>query len=146
MSHFTHTTISSITDTLHQGMNIPWSSKRMVSTVAMIAKATNAFGHLRKFTFTNHCLSVNVKRAVYKAVVLATLLIGLECWAVKAGQIRHLEVFHHHCVRSILSATRHRQWTECTSHDMLLREFRMIDGLKSILIQRHMRWLGHNYM
>ena len=41
------------------------------------------------------CVLGCFKRAVYKAVVLATLLYGLECWAVKAGQIRHLEVFHH---------------------------------------------------
>ena len=56
----------------------------------IIARTTNAFGHLRKSIFTNHCLPVNVKRAVYKAVVLATLLYGSECWAVKASQIPYI--------------------------------------------------------
>ena len=53
----------------------------------------------------NHHLSVNVKRAGYKAVVLGTLLRGLECWAVKASQLHCLEVFHHRCVRCILGIT-----------------------------------------
>ena len=49
-----------------------------------IAKAARAFGCLKKSIFTNLHLSVSVKRAVYKAVVLTTLLYGSECWAVKA--------------------------------------------------------------
>ena len=78
--------------------------------------------------FTNYYLSVN---AVYKIVVLDTLLYGPECWAVKAGQIRHLKVFHHRCtcVRCILGVTRHRQWTEHLSDNTLLREFGIIIGL-----------------
>ena len=43
------------------------------------AKPANAFGYLKKPIFTSDRVSVNVKRAVYKAVVLATLLHGLEC-------------------------------------------------------------------
>ena len=43
------------------------------------AKPANAFGYLKKPIFTSHHVSVNVKHAVYKAVVLATLLHGSEC-------------------------------------------------------------------
>ena len=50
-----------------------------------IAKAAKAFGCLKKPIFTNHHLPVNVKRAVYKAVVLATLFHGPQCWVVKAS-------------------------------------------------------------
>ena len=55
-----------------------------------IAKAASAFGNLRKSIFTNQSLSVDGQRAIYKAVVLATL-------------------FHHQCVRCILTVTHHQQ-------------------------------------
>ena len=52
------------------------------------AKPANAFGYLKKPIFTSHHVSVNVKRAVYKAVVLATLLqlrvLGSESYPVKS--------------------------------------------------------------
>ena len=41
------------------------------------AKAARAFGCLKKSIFTNPHLSVTVKRAVYRAVVLATLVYGV---------------------------------------------------------------------
>ena len=63
--------------------------------------------------------------------MLATLLYGLECWAVKAGQIRHLEVFHHHCVRYILDVTCSGLNTY-VSNDTLLREFGMICWPKKV--------------
>lgn len=50
-----------------------------------IVKAAYAFSCLKKSIFTNHSLSVNVKCAVYKTVVLTTLWHGSECWAVKAN-------------------------------------------------------------
>jgi len=104
-----------------------------------MAKAANAFGCLKKSILTNHHLSVGVKCAVYKAVVLATLLYGSECWAVKASHIRHLEVFHHRCMRCILGVTHYQQWTGHVSNNTLLREFGMSDGLKHMLMERRMR-------
>ena len=94
-----------------------------------IAKAANAFGCLKKSIFTNNCLSIAVKHAVYKAVVLVTLLYGSECWAVKVYQ---LEVFHHRCVQCILGVSRHQQWTKHISNHELLREFGMIGGLNCV--------------
>ena len=81
-----------------------------------IAKAENTFGCLKRSIFTNNCLSIAVKHAVYKAVVLATLLYGSECWAVKAYHVHQLEVFHHRCVRCILGVSRRQQWTKHISN------------------------------
>ena len=41
-------------------------------------KAANTFGCLKKSIFTSSCLSIAVKPALYKAVVLTTLLYGSE--------------------------------------------------------------------
>ena len=43
-----------------------------------IARASRAFGMLRKSIFQNKSLTTDTKRAVYKAVVLGTLLYGSE--------------------------------------------------------------------
>ena len=40
-----------------------------------IAKASQAFGHLRESTFRNNTLSVSTKRMVYRAVVLSTYFV-----------------------------------------------------------------------
>ena len=45
-----------------------------------IAKASKAFGCLRVPIFLNRTLSINTKRAVYKAVVISILLYGAETW------------------------------------------------------------------
>ena len=47
-----------------------------------------------------------VRRCVYLATIVATLLYGSETWAVKARQVQHLEVFHNCCVRGTLGITR----------------------------------------
>ena len=69
-----------------------------------IAKAANVYGCLKRAIFTSQGLSLDVKHAVYKAVVLATLLYGSECWAV----IQQLEVFHYRYVRCMLGVTHHQ--------------------------------------
>jgi len=50
-----------------------------------IAKVANVFGCLKRAIFTNQGLSLDIKRAVYKAVVLATLLVGQS-----TGQSRYI--------------------------------------------------------
>ena len=82
-----------------------------------IAKAAKVFGFS---IFTNHHLSVNVKHAIYKAVVFATLFYDSECWAVKANQLHHLEVFHHHYVRCILGISISSGLGSYITNDMLL--------------------------
>ncbi|XP_065905547.1 uncharacterized protein [Dysidea avara] len=108
-----------------------------------ITKAASMFGCLKDSVFVNPHLSVTVKKAVYKAVVLATLLYGSECWAVKATAVHHLETFHHHCVRCIMGVTCHQQWCECITTEQLLSEFGMAESLKCLLMERPMKWPGH---
>ena len=73
-----------------------------------IARASHAFGMLCKI-FKNRSLSIATKRAVYKAVVLSTLLYGSETWTTKCSLTRILESFHNRCIRSILHVTHIQQ-------------------------------------
>ena len=100
-----------------------------------IAKPANVFGCLKKAIFTNQGLSLDIKHAVYKAVILATLLYESECWAVKVYHIQQLEVFLHRCVKCMLGVIRHQQWTEHLTNETLLNNFGMSDSLKCILME-----------
>ena len=75
-----------------------------------IAKASKAFGCLRVPIFLNRTLSINTKRAVYKAVVIYTLLYGAETWTLKAPDVKRLTTFHNRCVRTILGVSKFQPW------------------------------------
>ena len=69
--------------------------------------------------------------------------MGSETWAVKADQLRRLEVFHNRCVRGILGVSRHQQWRDHISTEQLAVQFGMCDGIGVLLVQRRLHWLGH---
>ena len=77
-----------------------------------VAKASKAFGALRKPVFADTALSLKTKRIVYKAVVLGVLLYGVETLTLKRVHSRKLEVFHNRCLRAILGITWARQRME----------------------------------
>ena len=62
-----------------------------------LAKAAKMFGCLRQSMFVNQSLSIETRRCVYLATVMATLLYGSGTWAVKADQMWRLEAFHNRC-------------------------------------------------
>ena len=108
-----------------------------------LAKAAKMFECLRQSIFANKSLSVDTRRCVYLATVVATLLYGIETWAVKARQVRQLEVFHNRCVRGIMGVTLLQQWKDRITSKSLTMEFGMPDGINALVIQRHLQWLGH---
>ena len=74
-----------------------------------VAQASHAFGALRKAIFLDKDLTLRTKRKVYQACVLSVLLYGAECWTLLR---RHLNSFHHRCIRIILGISNHEQWTK----------------------------------
>ena len=70
-----------------------------------IAKAARVFGCLKEPIFQSKHLSVETKRAVYRAVVLATLLYGADTWTIKAAHVRCMTAFHNRCLRTILGVS-----------------------------------------
>ena len=94
------------------GSSISSDGELQVEVSRRLAKAAGMFKCFRQSIFANQFLSVDTRRCVYLATVIATLLYGSETWAVKARQVQHLEVFHNHYVRGILGITRLQQWRE----------------------------------
>ena len=63
-------------------------------------KARAAFASLRHL-WKQRGVSLDLKARVYKVTVRAVLLYGCETWPLKADDLRQLEVFDHHCLRSL---------------------------------------------
>ena len=108
-----------------------------------LAKASRAFGALLKPIFLCSALSLDIKRMVYRSVVLSVLLYGSETWAIKARQLHRLNIFHRSCVRAILGVSRTAQWFEQLTNIELARRFGMSEDMVVLLRQRLTRWLGH---
>ncbi len=71
-------------------------SGRMDADVeSRLAKASKAFGALRKAVFLDRNLSLQTKRKVYQACVLSVLLYGAECWIPLRRQVKKINTFHH---------------------------------------------------
>nr|VZI16340.1 unnamed protein product [Spirometra erinaceieuropaei] len=60
------------------------------------------FSSLRKCLLNRRDLSIATKIRAYRASVRSVLLYGCECWALRVEDERKLEVFDHHCLRTIL--------------------------------------------
>ena len=87
---------------------------------------------------------MGTRRAVYQATVhvLAVLLYGAETWILNAPHVKHLTVFHNHCVRTILGITRYEQWQKHLISAMLLDSFD-IESISRMIMDKHLHWLGH---
>ena len=105
-----------------------------------VAKASRAFGALKKAMFINNSLLLKTKRLVYRAVVLGVLLYGVETLALKRD---HLEVFHNRCLRAILGITTARQKMERITTIQVRKKFGMEEALEDLITAHRLRWLGH---
>ncbi len=103
-----------------------------------IAKASTAFGKLRKRVWDNRDLRLDTKVAVYRAVILSTLLYGSETWTVYRSHIRLLDRFHQYCLRHILRI----HWSDRVSNTRVLQKANMT-GIEAQIMRNKLRWAGH---
>ena len=132
--------IAAVDNFTYLGSNITNDGEVIIEVSVRLGKAARAFGCLRSSIFDNRGLSVMI---VYHAVVLSSLLYGSETWVVKSPSIRHLEVFHDHCIRVILGVSRNRQWKEPLTSKDLARWFGMDKNMADAISGHRCRWLGH---
>ena len=66
--------------------------------------------------FDNRSLTLQCRRRVYVAMVPSTGLYGAETWTTKAPDLRHLNLFHHQFIRTVVGVLRQQKWeTRVTS-------------------------------
>ena len=73
---------------------------------ARTAKASVAFGRLRKNVWERNGIRLDTKLKVYKAVVLPILLYACETWTVYQRHAKKLHHFHLSCLRKLLKIRR----------------------------------------
>ena len=105
---------------------------------ARLAKASAAFGRLSKRLWNDHGIQLTTKIAVYKAVVLTTLLYGCESWTLYRRHTAKLDQFHLRCLRKIA----HIKWQDMIPNTEVLERCN-ISGIESLLMAAQLRWIGH---
>ena len=103
-----------------------------------IAKASSAFGRLRKTVWERRGISQLTKIKVYKAVVLTTLLYGCETWTIYRRHEKQLQQFHLRCLRSILII----RWQDKISDTEVL-ERAQLPSVITTMRKAQTRWAGH---
>ena len=135
--------IATVEEFTYLGSSITSDGEVHSDVVARLGKASRAFGCLRSAVFKNQQLSTKIKREVYRAVVLSTLLYGAETWTVKAESVRRPRGFHNRCIWTIMGVSRLQQWKEKITSRELAESFGMTENMTEILRRHRLRWVGH---
>ena len=102
-----------------------------------LSKANTSSGRLSKRAWQSNLLCLSIEIPVYRAVIIPTLLYSAETWVLYQKQIRILEQFHQHYLRSILDI----KWQDHVSKEVLKRA--SLPSIESILLQEQLHWAGH---
>ena len=103
-----------------------------------IAKASTAFGRLRKKVWERNGLTTRTKLKVYKAIVLPSLLYSCEAWTVYSSHANKLNRFHLDSLRKILQI----KWQDKIPDTEVLR-LADLPSIHTILGKNQLRWSGH---
>ncbi|BHF67523.1 hypothetical protein SprV_0301055000 [Sparganum proliferum] len=107
--------------------------------VSRIDAARWVFSSLRKCPWIRRDLAIATKIRVYRASVRSVLLYGCECWALRVEAERKLEVFDHHCLRTILRV----MFTDFDSNETVRALCNNIARITQAIQERRLRWFGH---
>ena len=106
--------------------------------ICRISKTSRSFGPLQSRVWRARGISSKTKIAVYRAIVLPSLLYGCETWTCYRLHLRQLDQFHLRCLRKILGIS----WEErLTNQDVLRRA--NLTGIEAMIIAAQLRWSGH---
>jgi len=108
-----------------------------------VSCAAAVFGALHRSVFSDDSLSILTKSIVYKAVVLVGFLYAVETWPIKQRELPSLEVFRHHCLRTILGISRAQQISQQISDEDVRGKMGMPVPLGDIIFSHRLCWLGH---
>jgi transcription termination factor 2 len=97
-----------------------------------------SYGKLSRRVFNNHSLKTSTKLAVYKAVVITTLLYACETWTLYQRQLKLLEQFHQGKLRKIMRI----RWEQRVSNVKVL-ERANTTSIEAMVARHRLRWIGH---
>ena len=103
-----------------------------------INAASRAFWKLRERVFDNHDLSLTTKLAVYRAVVIPTLLYGCESWVTYSRHVKDLERIQQRHLRRIMRI----RWFHYISNQEVLSRAKGA-SIEVLVSRARLRWVGH---
>ena len=103
-----------------------------------LAKAGASFGRLWTRVWRERGIKLPTKLAVYRAVVMTSLLYGCETWALYRKQLKTLDQFHLRCLRKIMGIS----WEDRVPNTEVLHRANM-PGVEALIIKAQLRWVGH---
>ena len=103
-----------------------------------IAKASSAFGRLRKNVWDRRGISKNTKLKIYKAIVLPALLYACQSWTVYVRHAKLLNRCHLNCLRKILRI----HWRDMVPDTEVLSRSNQTT-VHTMLLGAQTRWAGH---
>ena len=104
---------------------------------ARIAKASAAFGRLRRSIWDQSGIRLDTQLKVYRSVVLPTLLYACETWTVYQRHAKRLNHFHTSCLRKLLKI----KWKTGFQTQVLKRAG--MQSVHTLLKLAQLRWTGH---
>lgn len=132
------TNLNKVTSFRYLGSTITNNNKLDLELQTRMSKASQAFGRLRARVWDNNDLTIKSKCAVYRAIVISTLLYGVESWTVYKAAAHKLNAYVMRHLRQILSI----KWWDYISNDKVLKKANL-PSVYDILIHRNLRWAGH---
>ena len=103
-----------------------------------ISKASSSFGRLWSRVWGVRGIKQSTKIAVYRAIVLPSLLYGCETWTCYRRHLKQLDQFHLRCLRKILGI----QWEDRVTNQEVLRRS-SLSGIEALVMTAQLRWSGH---
>ena len=130
--------LKNVEDFTYLGSTLSGSANIDAEVNNRIAKASSAFGRLKKTVWERRGISQQTKVKVYKAVVLTILLYGCETWTVYRRHEKQLQQFHLRCLRSILNIRWHDKIP-----DTEVLERAQLPSVITTVRKAQIRWAGH---
>ena len=106
-------------------------------TNVRLQNAAKSFGALNDRVWKERNIGLNTKLAVYRAIVLLTLLYGSQSWVTYRRHISKLGAFHLICLRRIAGI----QWQEGIPNTEVLKITKS-NSIRGLLSANHLKWLG----
>ena len=103
-----------------------------------IQKAAKSFGTLKDRVWKDRNITLNTKLAVYKAIVLPTLLYGSQAWVTYQRHILKIESFHLRCLRCIAGV----RWQDRITNTEVLK-LTNSKSIRGLISSNRLKWLGH---
>ena len=130
--------LKNVEDFTYLGSCLSSSGSLDKETSCRISKASSAFGRLWTRVWKERGITKRTKIAVYRAVVITSLLYGCETWTYYRRHVQKLDSFHLRCLRKILEI----HWEDrVTNQEVLSRA--ALPGIEALIIQSQLRWSGH---